>query len=866
MLRFFKWVGLLFTLTHSQFTTASVPLTLQQDFSSRSLVSELGYLEDANNQLTPDRVIQAYEEGSFIFPRKESLNFGYTHSTYWLWASISVSSEQTSETPFIIEYEYAPIDLVSLYLISEGTIVSEFRDGDQELNSTASRRLPKPTFPVLLKPNQEYNFLFRISGEGSLQAPIKIWTEEAFLKMATKELLFWGAFFGILACMLVYNSFIYFTVKDSSYLLYICYISCFIIFEAGIGGHLSLLLREEVVAVATRHILLPALLLLASISFFTRSFLQLFKHTTSVSIILYFVGCVGLLLALVSPYLNYQVNSYITSLYLLAVSFTCTLVALMGAVRGWAFSTVYLVAWSPFLASLIIEIARNFNFLPVNFFTQHVLQIGSLVQIVLLSLALAERIKLAEHEREQALQTKASIEHSLRLKEKELTDSALHDSITGLPNKAVIANFINQHAQLDNTPFAFIMIHSRGHADVANTLGHMRAEALICEACNRLKPVVDLDIDIIDLNFSKNRIEKIAAIENSNFIVLLKRDKYNDNIPRLCKVLKENLDAPFAVAGLDIDFRSTIGVSLFPEHGVQLNDLLQKANVALHENIGDIKPYSIYSKDFDQFTERRLTMMVELKNALRTGGLELHYQPQINLKTSEISGCEALLRWNHNDLGFLSPGEFIPIAEQTGLIHELSAWVASETVKLLHHTENTYPDLKFSINLSAKDVCEDEIAVHLRNLQHQYPFTSARLTLEVTESAVANNIQNLILTLTNLQAMGFRTSLDDFGTGYSSLYYLKQLPVNELKIDRSFVVDLAKKKDDFIIPTVISMAKRLKIDVVAEGVESFEVMRSLASIGCDTAQGFYYSKPLPRVDFFNWVESYQTKLQETIQS
>lgn len=263
--------------------------------------------------------------------------------------------------------------------------------------------------------------------------------------------------------------------------------------------------------------------------------------------------------------------------------------------------------------------------------------------------------------------------------------------------------------------------------------------------------------------------------------------------------------------------------------------------------------YCIFSSELDTHTIEELSLVGDLREAIDNDGLKLYYQPQVEMKSKKVTGVEVLLRWIHPSYGFIAPDRFIPIAEQNGLMKKLTVMVLEKALQQSKKWLEKGVELQISVNLSASNLQDMQLSEDVQMLLNKYNMNPQTLTLEITESFIMSNPTRAREILQSLSSMGIKLSIDDFGTGYSSLAYLKNLPVNEIKVDKSFVIDmLQSNSDEIIVRTVINLAHNLGLKVVAEGIESKEVWDNLQAINCNTAQGYYLSKPVPAESFYSW--------------
>lgn len=317
--------------------------------------------------------------------------------------------------------------------------------------------------------------------------------------------------------------------------------------------------------------------------------------------------------------------------------------------------------------------------------------------------------------------------------------------------------------------------------------------------------------------------------------------------------MKQALTSPFTLNSLALDIRASIGSSYYPEHGNDADTLIQKADVAMYVAKQSNLSFVLYADELNKHNPKRLTIMGELRRALQNDELLLHYQPKIHSATSSLQGVEALVRWNHPQHGLIPPDEFISLAERTGLIDNLTIWVLKRALQQCCVWHEIESNLGMAVNISSVCLLNPEFPDILIGLLSSFRLPPRSLNLEITETSVMIDPDRALSMLNQLHNHGIRISIDDFGTGYSSLAYLKDLPVSELKIDKSFVTEmLANERDGAIVKATIQLGHNLGLQVVAEGVETVATAEKLQSMGCDYLQGFLISRPLPAAEFTNW--------------
>jgi EAL domain-containing protein (putative c-di-GMP-specific phosphodiesterase class I) len=316
----------------------------------------------------------------------------------------------------------------------------------------------------------------------------------------------------------------------------------------------------------------------------------------------------------------------------------------------------------------------------------------------------------------------------------------------------------------------------------------------------------------------------------------------------------DGMNAPFSIGGVRVDIAATIGVSLYPQDGKDGQQLMRHADVAMHEAKKAAKRYAFYRREQDEDRAQRLTMVGELRRALEANELTLYYQPKVSMRDGRVCGAEALVRWIHPERGMLPPDEFISLAEYSGLIRPLTDWVIGAALRQSSLWRSKGLVLPVAVNLSAHNLRDGALVQKIEHLLAEWDAKPGWLELEITEGAMMEDPEGALDILKRLREMGILLFIDDFGTGYSSLGYLKKLPVDAVKIDKSFVIDMTEDPDsEVIVRTTISLGHELGLKVVAEGVENRTAFDRLATLNCDVAQGYFMSKPLPSEALELWM-------------
>jgi diguanylate cyclase (GGDEF)-like protein len=431
----------------------------------------------------------------------------------------------------------------------------------------------------------------------------------------------------------------------------------------------------------------------------------------------------------------------------------------------------------------------------------------------------------------------------------QLRHDATHDSLTGLPNRAALqrqlAAALEEVAAGRSAGAAVMILDLDGFKDVNDTLGHQQRDQLLVEVGARLRSVV-------------GAAGLVARLGGDEVAVLLPGTPDHDRAVRVGRRLLRALEQPVALEGLEIEVGGSLGLAMAPEHAAEAAALLKRADMAMYDAKASTGGLRTYEPDRDAEDPRRLMLVSELRTALHTGRIDVHVQPQATLATGEICAVEALVRWQHPELGTVPPDEFVPVAERSGLVGLLTTRVLDLSLAAVAGWRRQGVDLSIAVNLSTRSLHDADLVDEVRRLLRRHDVPASRLTLEVTESSVMADPARAIALLHQLRALGVRLSVDDFGTGYSSLSYLKRLPVNEVKIDRSFVGGLASQGEDVaIVRAIVDLGRHLGLDVVAEGVEDQQAWDLLQEMHCDVVQGWHLSRAMPTDEFVAWLHAYE---------
>jgi len=425
-----------------------------------------------------------------------------------------------------------------------------------------------------------------------------------------------------------------------------------------------------------------------------------------------------------------------------------------------------------------------------------------------------------------------------------LRHQAMHDGLTGLPNRTMLFEKLEraiETARTGGSILALMLMDLDRFKDVNDTFGHQFGDALLKQVSFRLQNQLHGD-------------DFAARLGGDEFAVVLPRVLDAGIAATTARRILGTLEQPFVIDGQVLEVGGSIGIALFPEHGVDARTLLRRADVAMYSAKQRQSGYSFHEEGADERTPDQMTLVVELRGAIDRNELTAHYQPKLHMRSGIMTRAEVLARWNHPHRGHLGPAHFIPLAERTGLIRPVTNWLLDHTLAQCRTWQDAGAPIHVAVNVSARSLLDPELPVKVQQSLDRWQVDPRFLKIEITESSIMADPAHALGILSMLQSMGVRLSIDDFGTGYSSLTHLRELPVDEIKIDKSFVIGMrTSDADAAIVRTVIDLAHNLGKQVCAEGVEDEETWLLLKELGCDLAQGYWIARPMAAGALMDWL-------------
>jgi EAL domain-containing protein (putative c-di-GMP-specific phosphodiesterase class I)/GGDEF domain-containing protein len=697
-----------------------------------------------------------------------------------------------------------------------------------------------------------------VQTSGSHQLSARLWEPDEFYSSNEKDMMWRAMFYGMLLVLAASTFYLAFTIRERSFLYFSAVQLTLLLLMAGLHGVAFQFLFPKMPRVHELLILTGVPLGVMFFALFSIEFLKLKTRLLLGYRLLRVMAVLTFLAFLAGFVLSYGLSTRISVILAALVCPTILTVGLALLQRGDRSAKHFVFAWLALLLGVVSHILGLSAVLPEGWQVPYAMEIGGVLASLLLYLALADRFHSERSARIDEQRARIEAMQARELAEGKVLEAARHHALTGLPNRVALEECLHREIKTKGGAgsLALVLLHLRGFDDINKTLGHENADAILVKIANRMDTLAKAQPGHVLIENRTASGVVVAHVEGVTFACVFQPPQQED-MAALMGTLAEGVRQPVEFRGLNVDLGLVGGCSFYPDDSPDVPTLLRHAFIAFDRADAGADHMAIFTPDLNPYSERRLTLMTNLRKALDNDELTLNFQPQLRINTGEVSGFEALLRWQHPEHGFVPPDEFIPMAEQTGLIRPLTAWVLDRSLAFCCDMEKAGFSLGISVNISAVNLRETNFVDVVQQALERHQVDAHRLVLEVTETATMVDPKAALQCLRSLNAAGIRLSIDDFGTGYSSLSYIRKLPVHEIKIDRSFVMEMHSNRGDAtIVRTTINMCHDLGYEVVAEGIENQGACDLLLSMGCDIAQGYHLSRPIPEVNVLGWLEAY----------
>jgi EAL domain-containing protein (putative c-di-GMP-specific phosphodiesterase class I)/GGDEF domain-containing protein len=796
--------------------------------TSAKITSEFSYYIDHENNFDIQNIFNKKEPKILFTPSlSNDIPYDLGHQSYWV--KINITNNTLNNQNLVLHADNSMLEFFDVY---KANSILESTSMITQQNSAMNQRKILNIFPHIdfeLAAESTVQLITHIKSNGPPNIPLVIYNKENFGKRIDYAQIVYGLFIGIILLMSAYNFVLYFAIKDKVYLVYIGYLLASFIVSAGVTGYGYLIFPKQVQYFLHEYLLFTHYFLVLFLLLFSLFFLRYDQFKNNI----YRIGmgfCI--FLAVVSLYslsldnvaqakLFFSIQPFFVLFSLLIISRRLS--------KDFAWARFYFISWIPFLAGASIQPLVLLNYIDSTFLTQNAYLFAVMIEITFMAFALAERMRRNDQDRIHAI--------------------SYHD-FTDLPRKSLLENAMSKLQMSGESSFSVLVIKPEHIEQISLYIDDKANAALFKRLSQRLSSLFVHNDEIVCLS-TKN--EKICFLENNCLAIIVNTKKNQQELSILVKSIQQLITETFQINELKLPLSAVIGIANFPEHGDANYLLINHALLAVNDAQLLYGRWAFYQSEKSDQTSHLLKLATDLKNAIEEDTLEIYHQPQIDLKTLRVCSSECLIRWNHKTEGFISPVIFIPLAEDLGLINQLTLWVIKRS--LIQHKQILLKNNHMvSINISGKDIAYEPFFNNALTIIEESEIPAEKIILELTESAsISHNQQSLDL-IQKFCDLGFTISIDDFGTGYSSMAQISHLPFQELKVDRQFVENVNDdKKRKTIAEATVKMAKGLGLEVVAEGINSQADEDTLRSFGCDIGQGYYYAKPMPIEDYLDWL-------------
>lgn len=434
----------------------------------------------------------------------------------------------------------------------------------------------------------------------------------------------------------------------------------------------------------------------------------------------------------------------------------------------------------------------------------------------------------------------------------------LHDEITGYPNKLALEQQLEVLLRRQPSQhFSLLLLKIKDFEQINKILGHSNSNLLLTQIASRINQHLISEPDVLQLEW-QGQYASVVHLGGVDFAAWVNAGRKQHLAEYLAQRIEHEVPEPLLIHGCGIEYRIASGVAHYPQHGTLLNDLLDKAHQALQQHLWRFSDTQVFSEEMQTYTDEKLTMMSQLSVAISQRQLQLDVQPQVQLADRQVLAAEVLLRWQHPERGLLAPKDFLPLAEQIGMIYPLTQWVLQQSIQVMQQLKQDGFPIALAVNLASRDLMQVELVEQLQQMLEVADVDPKLLILEIKEDALLIEPGKALNVLNRLSQLGVQLALDDFGTGFSSLGYLRQLPIQQVKVDSSFIAGLHRSDTQAAVTgAILDVAKNLQLVVVAEGIEEQAVADKLKQMGCHRGQGFLYSRPFALHGLPAWIKQYQ---------
>ncbi|MCG8313959.1 MAG: EAL domain-containing protein, partial [Pseudomonadales bacterium] len=688
-------------------TQASEPVLLSAAGKFQHLGFNIDLAEDPEGTYKIDNFLNGELNYNWIKNNSRVPNFGYTDSVFWY--RVTIHNDTDLQLKRILNIAYPLLDEIEFYYADENNeLLKHVITGENLPLESRDLEHRNFIFDLPFPPQSKRTVYLRVATQGSQQLPLELWEEREFLVKDQSLLAVKAIYFGMMGVMILFNSFVYASLRERSYLYYVSFIFFFVSFQAAMSGFTQQFVWQNSPLINQLIVLagVPATALFAAL--FSREFLGLKERLPLFNRFLGLMVLANAISIVLAFFLPYSISTKVSVAFVIPESLALLAIGPILWWKGVKEARYYSLAWITLVLGTTLASLNKFGLIPRTLITEHGLIFGSALEALLLSFALTDRFNREREQRYRAQKEMLEEAKARQEVEETLVYQSLHSPITNLPNRVLLIRRLETLIKLNQEnefKFAIVLIHLRRFHEINRTLGHQNADELLIIMGQRLKDQTAICENTLELDGTNDEPEFIANIEGVTFCALFKFKDKNSTKKDIENFYQQIID-PIDYLGMHLDVGVSLGIAYCPEHGKDPASLLRHAHIAVDMAENRENQIALYSKEMNPYSARRLTLMGELRKAIEEDSLELYYQPQIDLKKNSVYGMEALIRWNHPTHGFIPPDEFIPLAESTGLIKNLTRWVANCAIGFAADMHHRGIDLCVSINISALNLQE----------------------------------------------------------------------------------------------------------------------------------------------------------------
>lgn len=796
------------------------------------------FIDDTANRLNLDQVKKLpngmYANAKTAIHKPETLDFS-------VWYRISLNDYSSGiESAFSVTIDNPTLDHINFYLMSNNKVVETKSLGDMSDNQSALDFVV-PQISLFEGFQSDKVLYVHVTTNGASATPVIIESVNSSQYRASAQLMLLGSFFGVAMIMIIYNFFMFRGIGDPSYLNYIGYV-----FFAGftislINGFTFYVFPHDLAKWINQHLMISHFCGLAFAIRFAVSFLRFdtikswfVELGNRLSQLMFVFAFCGIFLT----------EATMTPIYFAAVGtvYVYAIILMSNVIKSrlmWV--KYYLASWLPLFVGVGVGIAAFNGAIVYNFVTRNGAVFGVLAEICIMAVALMDRFRANEVDKEYRIN---------------------HDPVTGLPNQIALEGALRRLSAM-RSQFTLAVFEVPQAKEIIPALGVESANKFFRSLFSNIESYTEGLSSVYKFErIGQNMAYHVARISDSNFAIIFIGDLADESLEYNLLTVQEAVSTLIDINGVAISVGCAAGVVSYPVDSNEGGKLQMLALQALREGKKSDQHWARFDQKRSENMRKRFEIAADLQKAIEEDDLELFHQPQIDINSGDIHGSELLLRWIHPEEGFISPDYIIEIAEETGVIHQLTEWVIERGLAQHDKLNKIGFHHSISINISGKDLNDNGLVAHILTTTSQYNLEAESITFEITESATAEDPRLAKRILTELYEQGFKIAIDDFGTGYSSLDYLSQLPFHELKIDKCFMNLDVSDRNRTITEVTVALARRLGVKAVAEGIENKEVEQMLREFGCPIGQGYMYSKPMPFIEYMRWLQDSDKMAQQ----